>query len=124
MKIIIAGSREIIDYNRVSLAILKACEEKNWDITEVVSGGAKGVDHLGELWAKDHNIKIVQFIPTWVLFDSGIKRVDKSAGFKRNFQMAKYADALIAIWDGRSHGTQHMVNVMKDMQKPFHVTFM
>ena len=33
----------------------------------------------------------------------------KSAGYKRNIQMAEHADALIAIWDGKSKGTMHMI---------------
>lgn len=39
----------------------------------------------------------------------------KSAGFKRNVQMAEYADALVAFWDGASSGTKHMIETAQKM---------
>jgi hypothetical protein len=99
MRTIIAGSRGITDY----LAVCLACKKCGWGITEVVSGGAKGVDRMGERWANEHGVPIRQFIPDWV--DLG-----KGAGFIRNKAMAGYAVALIAIWDGESRGTKHMID--------------
>lgn len=99
MKTIIAGSRSIADPNIVSEAIAAS----GFTITEMVSGGARGVDRLGENWASAANIPIKRFIPDW---DSHGKR----AGFFRNTEMAEYADALIAIWDGKSRGTGHMIS--------------
>ena len=32
------------------------------------------------------------------------------AGFERNAYMAERIDALLAIWDGRSKGTKHMID--------------
>lgn len=46
MRTIIAGSRSITDY----ALIQKAVSESGFEITEVVSGGAIGVDRLGERW--------------------------------------------------------------------------
>ena len=59
MKTIIAGSRDLTDYNLVKLAV----EESGFEIAEVVSGGARGVDRLGERWAKEHGVPIKRFIP-------------------------------------------------------------
>jgi hypothetical protein len=73
---------------------------------EVVSGTARGIDSLGEAWAAVHNIAVKRFPAKW-------KELGKSAGFKRNEQMAKYGDALVAIWDGKSRGTMHMINLAK-----------
>ena len=103
MKVLIAGSRTMSDDPRVYAFI-----EKYFDIiSEVVSGGAKGVDKLGERWATAYHIPITRFIPDWNL--SG-----RSAGMIRNKQMAEYADALIAIWDGKSKGTKNMIEPASD----------
>ena len=61
MKTIVAGSRSIIDYKIVKRAI----ESCGFIITELVSGGANGVDKLGERYAYENSIPIVQFIPDW-----------------------------------------------------------
>ena len=101
MKTIIAGSRSITDLS----VIYKAVEESGFTITEVVCGGARGVDSLGRKWAGNGNrIPVKLFLPDWA-------NQGKSAGYKRNVEMANYADALIAIWDGISKGTQHMINI-------------
>lgn len=99
MKVIIAGSRSITDMQCVIFAI----EKSGFNITEVVSGTAKGVDTLGEKWALDNCIKVKKFPANW-------RKYGNHAGGRRNFQMAEYADALIAVWDGRSNGTKNMIN--------------
>lgn len=99
MKVIIAGSRGIVDYTTLELAIINA----GFPITEVVSGTARGVDQLGEFWAKRNNIPVKQFPADW----NG--KYGKSAGMMRNNQMAEYAEALIALWDGKSKGTKQMI---------------
>ena len=52
MRVIIAGSRVIKDYELVKKAIV----DSKFDITEVVCGMASGVDSLGERYAKEHDI--------------------------------------------------------------------
>jgi len=74
---------------------------------EIVSGRANGADRLGELFAKDYNLKIKYFPADWDLYG-------KSAGYRRNGDMAKYAaednGVLVAFWDGKSKGTKHMID--------------
>ena len=91
---IIAGSREGITYKDVLLAI-KTCP---WEITEVVSGKARGVDTMGEQWAKENNIPIKEFPADW-------KKWGHSAGPRRNTEMAEYAESLICVWNGTSKGS-------------------
>lgn len=110
MKTIIAGSRGFQDIQLVE----QACSRCGWDITEVVSGGARGIDRLGEEWAKRNGIPIKQFIPEW---NNDKGHFVKSAGIHRNMSMGKYADALIAIWDGESKGTEHMISYMRSLGK-------
>jgi len=73
------------------------------EITEVVSGTARGVDMLGERYARDNGIPIHPFPAKW---ENGM-----SAGYVRNEEMAIYADALISVWDGVSRGSKHMIKV-------------
>jgi len=102
MKIIIAGSRNINNYN----IIVNTIKKSNFDISEIVSGNARGVDKLGERFAKENNIKLKLFPANW-------DKYGKGAGYIRNIQMAEYADALIAIWDGISKGTKMMIELAK-----------
>ena len=60
---------------------------------EIASGAAKGADKLGEQYAKERGFKLTKF-------PANCNKYGKTAGPKRNQQMAQYADALIAIWDG------------------------
>lgn len=99
MKTIIAGSRSITD----KALVYQAVKESDFDITEVVSGGAKGVDKLGEQYAIECLIPIKLFRANWNKFGH-------AAGPLRNIEMAKYAEALIAIWNGTSTGTAHMID--------------
>ena len=109
-----AGSRSISDYSLVSAAI----KESNFQISEIVSGTAKGVDSLGERWAEENNIPIKRFPAPWddikdkpeieIGQNKFGKKYWKRAGAFRNQQMADYADALIAITNGSS-GTADMI---------------
>lgn len=104
MKVIIAGSRTFNDYEFL-------CEKCNTAFTylnevEIVSGTTNGADKLGEKYANDNGYQIKHFPANWDLYG-------KSAGYKRNEEMAKYSDALIAFWDGKSKGTKHMIDLAK-----------
>lgn len=78
--VIIAGPRTIIDYE----LLLNAIKLSDIEITEVVSGNAKGVDSLGERYAKENNIPLKVFPSDW-------KTYKKAAGPIRNSGMAQYA---------------------------------
>ena len=105
MKLIIAGSRTFTDYKKLS----EVCDQFLQDQTdiEIVSGAYyKGADKLGEQYAKERGYKLTQFPAYW-------KRFGRTAGPLRNEQMANYANALIAFWDGNSKGTKHMIELAK-----------
>ena len=105
MKVIIAGSRTFSDYQ-----LLKDyCDHvlQNTDEVEIVSGGAAGADRLGERYAKEKGYPVAHFPALWDTFGKG-------AGYIRNREMAYYADALIAFWDGVSPGTKSMIKLAKE----------
>lgn len=104
-RVIIAGGRDFDDFR----FLCKKCMFKLQDKTDVVivSGAANGADKLGEKFAKFMGYEIKQFPANWDEFG-------KSAGYRRNKEMAEYADALIAFWDGKSKGTKHMIDLARE----------
>lgn len=113
MKVIVAGSRTITDYETVKIAIENAIVQ-GINITSIVSGRAKGVDTLGERYAKEHGLPIHLYPAEW-------DKYGKRAGFMRNLEMAEVADGLVAIWDGKSPGTQNTIFTMRRMGKRVYV---
>ena len=97
MRVIIAGSRWIDDYELVKKHILRS----EFEITEVVSGCCRGVDTLGEDFADEIGVPVKPF--------PFVKGAGKAGVPIRNQQMAEYADALILIWDGESKGSLDML---------------
>jgi ferric-dicitrate binding protein FerR (iron transport regulator) len=123
LRVIIAGSRTLNNSKYVETAVSQAFnkwmqeDQENWKAytrPEIVSGGAQGVDFQAELYAKKHTLPFKEFKADW-------DKHGKKAGILRNIEMAKYADALIAIWDGKSKGTLHMICDMVSKQKPVFV---
>lgn len=110
MKVVIAGSRTIDDYKLVVQA-MKRC---GYTVTEVVCGMATGIDKQGEVWARANNIPVKEMPADW-------HRHGKAAGPIRNREMAKYADAAVVIWDGKSRGSRNMINEMIRQGKPYFV---
>ena len=101
MRIIIAGSRNVTE-TEVRTALYRC----SWlDFASViVSGTAKGADMFGELWADERNLLIQRFPADW-------KKHGKRAGPLRNELMAKNAEGLVAGWNGKSRGTQSMIEL-------------
>lgn len=110
MKVIIAGTRSVKDYGLV----VQAVQRSGYDITEVVSGCATGVDWLGEQWARANGIPVKEMPADWNTYG-------KSAGPQRNRAMAEYADAAVIIWDGESRGTRNMIENMVRRKKPYYI---
>lgn len=100
MRIIVAGSREDVTLSDVE----KALKESGWNPTVILSGTAIGADRFGEAIAKQRNIALERYPADW-------SQYGKSAGYKRNVQMAERADALVAVWNGSSKGTKHMIDI-------------
>ena len=116
MKTIIAGSRTFEDYNAF-LSLLKSdstAQDMLRKTIEVVTGGARGIDTLGALYARSINLKVRIFHAQWGSHG-------RAAGPIRNKEMANYADSLIAFWDGKSRGTKNMILEMFKRRKPFHI---
>lgn len=106
--LLIAGSRtvypppEVIDAADDGLLFVLS------EVTEVVSGGAKGADLAGERWAAARGKEVRRFLPDY----------DALGGYyapkMRNREMARYLDGpaassrAIILWDGLSGGAADM----------------
>ena len=102
MKLAIIGSRNIsnIDIEKYIPT----------GVTEIVSGGAKGVDSLAKKYAIEHNIKYTEILPDY-------PRYKKGAPLKRNEEIAKYADIALVFWNGTSKGTKYTIDCFKRLNK-------
>lgn len=105
-KVIVAGSREFNDYKLLEARLIHFFHGKTPSEVEIVSGGARGADKLGERFAKETGCKLTIMNADWDTYG-------KSAGYRRNAEMAKYAEACVIFWDGVSKGTKHMIELAK-----------
>lgn len=118
MRMIIAGSRGFSNYGLLKDACLKALKElgdrganTSRENVEIVSGGARGADRLGEVFAGELGLNLKKFPADW-------NRFGKGAGILRNEEMARYASetpegVLVAFWDGVSRGTASMIELAR-----------
>ena len=72
------------------------------DVTEIVSGGARGIDTCAREYALANGLKLTEFLPEYDKYGRG-------APLKRNLQIIDYADEVLAFWDGQSHGTKYVI---------------
>ena len=84
------------------------------DTTEIVSGGAIGIDRCAEEYARCHGIPTKIFLPDY-------KKFGRSAPIKRNVEIIDYADAVVAFWDGTSRGTRFVIEEAKRKGKPVRI---
>ena len=95
MKVAIVGSRNI--------QIENLSEYMPKETTEIVSGGANGVDTSARQYALANSIKLTEFLPEY-------SKYKKGAPLRRNLQIIEYADIVIAFWDGKSKGTKFVID--------------
>lgn len=112
MRYIVAGSREFGD-SAFLYAVMDALLAGDQS-PEIVSGGARGADTLGEHYAANRGIPLKVFPADW-------SQHGKSAGHRRNQQMAEYGHVLVAFWVNKSTGTRDMINRALDQRLRVHV---
>ena len=105
--VIIAGTRTFNDYEFLKERCSFFLKNKKPSEIQIISGGARGADSLGERFAEEKGYALRLMPADW-------DRYGKSAGYIRNTEMADVADALIAFWDGKSRGTMHMINIARE----------
>ena len=113
IKLMVCGSRSITNKELV-YQLIDACIERNFPNEEItiIEGEAKGVDSIAKQWAIDHNKQIEAYPAKWDLYG-------KSAGYRRNVDMVKACDHCLIIWDGKSKGTKHDIDLCEQLKKPY-----
>ena len=72
-------------------------------VTEIVSGGARGIDTCAKNYALAHGLKLTEFLPEYSKYGRG-------APLRRNITIIEYADLVLAFWDGKSRGTKFVID--------------
>ena len=106
MRVAVIGSR--------GLCVLNLEKYLPKEVTEIVSGGAKGVDTSAREYAISHGIKLTEFLPEY-------KKYGRSAPLKRNITIIENADLVLAFWDGNSRGTKFVIDNCKKRNIPIRV---
>ena len=100
LTLIITGARTFTDYQ----LLCQVLAPDRHRIAQVLTGGARGAEQLGYRWAWKHAVRH--------------QRVGTSAGVHRHHQMAHAGDVLLALWDGGSPETAHLIRCMQQLGKP------
>jgi hypothetical protein len=108
MRVTIIGSRVDAPLEHLVELVERAVELCAFEVTEVVSGDARGIDRAAAEWARQRRIPVLTMPAR---FKYGV-----TAGLVRNECMLDISEALIAIWDGKSKGTAHTIGVAKDRE--------
>jgi len=106
IKLIIAGGRDYTSLNDMEWEFILHFSEYDNDQVEIVSGMARGADSVGIELAKKYDLVVHEYPALW-------NTHGKSAGYKRNTQMAENATHLLAFWNGESKGTGHMIDIAR-----------
>ena len=106
MKVAVIGSRNL------NITNLKEYIPEN--VSEIVSGGARGIDSNSRDYARKNKIPLTEFLPDY-------KRFGRVAPLKRNLQIIEYADIVIAFWDGKSHGTKYVIDNCRNLNVPVQI---
>lgn len=115
-KVIVAGGRNFNDYDYLESKLnyyLSKKRNEGYNII-IISGTANGADSLGERYANNKGYDIKRYPAQW-------DKYGKSAGYKRNVEMANVADACIVFWDGISRGSKHMIDIAKTKKLPLKI---
>ncbi len=115
IKVVIAGCRDYNNYDEAKgyIDFCLSNVKKDYDIV-IVSGCAGGADALGERYALENGFGIEKYPAEW-------SKYGRSAGPRRNKQMAEISDLVICFWDGESRGTKSMIDYAKILNKPIRI---
>lgn len=114
MRVVIAGSRNL-KIGPVALSSLVHTAPFYNEMTQILSGGASGIDSYAAMYADHYGIPFTEYRPEYRKYTA------KAAPIIRNKAMADNADALIAVWDGKSRGTRNMIDEAKARNLKIHL---
>lgn len=109
IKLIVAGSRNFNNFTLLSSKLDFFLQRYSPSQIQIISGTAKGADSLGERFAIAKGYALKKVPAQWKVYG-------KSAGYRRNEEMAKIATHCVVFWDGQSKGTKHMIDLARKYQ--------
>ena len=107
MKLIITGPCTYTNYQH----LCQVLAPDRHRITQVLTGGSRGAEQLGFRWAWQHLVPRHLVRADW-------ERFGKTAGVRRNHQLAQAGDVLLVLGDGQAPGTAHLIQCMQQLGKP------
>jgi len=121
MRLAIVGSRDFDDEYLMAkyvamIMVAHQQDEMSVPEVEIISGGAKGADTVGERFAHIYQVPVTIFKPNW-------NELGKKAGFVRNKQIVDACDMILTFWDGKSKGTKHTIDLAKLAKKPTFIVY-
>ena len=84
------------------------------ETTEIVSGGARGIDACAREYAQQHGLKLTEYLPEYSKYRRG-------APLKRNITIIENADLVLAFWDGTSRGTKYVIDNCRKRNIPVEI---
>ena len=112
VKLAIVGSRNYGDEKYPQIRKEVGLLKRKYEITEIITGGARGIDTLAARYAREENIPLTIIRPDW-------KKYGRSAGILRNKEIVNACDILLAVWNGASPGTEDTIQKISCAGKPF-----
>ena len=103
MRVAVIGSR--------GLAVENLGDYLPKETTEIISGGAQGVDASARDYALRNGLKLTEYLPDY-------SRYRRAAPLKRNISIIENADLVLAFWDGTSRGTKYVIDNCKKRNIP------
>ena len=108
MRIAVVGSRDFSDAELVYQVLSR------YNISHIVSGGARGADTLAIVYAEVMGIPYTIYAAEW-------DKYGRAAGFIRNKDIVDDCAQVIAFWNGISKGTQHTLVYARKQGKLLHI---
>ena len=106
MRVAVIGSRELMVDN--------LGDYLPKETTEIVSGGARGIDACAREYAQRHGLKLTEYLPEYSKYGRG-------APLKRNITIIENADIVLAFWDGTSRGTKYVIDNCRKRNIPVEI---
>ena len=85
-------------------------------ITEIVSGGAIGIDTIAAEYAKKNSIELTVILPKYESYG-------KVAPIIRNKEIVERCDYVVVFWNGHSKGALSVIKYAQKLNKPYKLIF-
>ena len=106
MKVAVVGSRELfVEHLERFLPD---------DVTEIVSGGARGIDGCARNYALEHHLQLKEFLPEY-------EKYGRKAPLIRSISIIEYAEQVLVFWDGKSRGSAFVIKQCRERKIPVRV---